>query len=112
MKIGKDAFATLIIITTMGYAGITSWLNAIRASAPYWFVWILIIVQLILYFYIFTASYIRAKICGLNKNFGFIIFLALAILGRVNDWEIIVIPLTVIIMLIVSSKAKNISDKS
>jgi len=94
----------------IGYIGITFWLNAIRATAPLWFVWVLIIVQFALYFSIFISSYRRAIGCGLNKNISLIIFIALAILGRVNDWEILVIPLTIIIMLIFSMKTKNVSD--
>jgi ABC-type polysaccharide/polyol phosphate export permease len=50
-------------------------------------------------------------VCGLNKALGIIIFIALAILGRVNDWELIIIPLTIVVMLLVSASAKNISDK-
>lgn len=93
-----------------GYTGITFWLNAIRATAPLWFVWVLIIVQFALYFSIFISSYRRAIVCGLNKNISLIIFTALAVLGRVNDWEILVIPLAIIVILIFSMKTKNVSD--
>lgn len=110
LKLERNSFTVRIIVVVMGYAGITFWINAIRATAPLWFVWVLIIVQFVLYFSIFVISYHRAIVTGLNKNIGIIIFIALSILGRVNDWELAIIPLTVVIMLIVSWKAKNISD--
>ena len=110
LKIERNSFVFRIIATAVGYAGITFWLNAIRATAPLWFVWVLIIIQFALYFSIFIANYRRAVVCGLNKNLGIIIFTALAILGRVNDWELIIIPLTVVVMLVISARAKNVSD--
>ncbi len=110
LKLERNSFAVSIIVTVIGYTGITFWLNAIRATAPLWFVWVLIIVQFALYFSIFISSYRRAIVCGFNKNISLIIFTALAILGRVNDWEILVIPLTIIVMLIFSIKTKNVSD--
>jgi transcriptional regulator with XRE-family HTH domain len=112
LKIDRNAFIFRILATVIGYAGITFWLNSIRATAPLWFVWVLIIIQFALYFSIFIASYRRAVTCGLNKNIGLIIFITLAILGRVNDWELLIIPFIVIIMLIVSARAKNVSDES
>jgi hypothetical protein len=110
LKIERNSFVFHLIATAVGYAGITFWLNAIRATAPLWFVWVLIIIQFGLYFSIFIASYRRAVVCGLNKNLAIIIFTALAILVRVNDWELAMIPLTVVIMLIVSARAKNVSN--
>lgn len=111
LKLERNSFVVRIIAAAVGYAGITFWLNAIRATAPLWFVWVLIIVQFALFFSIFIAGYRRAIVCGFNKNISFIIFVALAVLGRVNDWELAIIPLTVIAMLIVSARAKNVSDK-
>lgn len=94
-------FIISIIATLIGYVGITFWLNAIRADATRWFVWVLIIIQLLLYFNIFFTGYKRSKECGL-KYFGFILFLVLAILGRVENWELIIIPALIIIMIIIS----------
>ena len=111
IKMERNSFFVRIIAATIAYAGITYWLNAIRADAQLWFVWLLIIVQFALYFSIFIASYRRAIVFGFNKNISFIIFVALAVLGRVDDWELVVIPLTVIGMLIISARAKNVSDK-
>ena len=110
IKMERNSFFVRIIAATIAYAGITYWLNAIRADAQLWFVWLLIIVQFALYFSIFIASYRRAIVSGFNKNISFIIFVVLAVLGRVNDWELVVIPLTVIVMLIVSARAKNVSE--
>jgi hypothetical protein len=111
LRFERNAFIFRIIATALGYTGITFWLNSIRATANTWFVWILIIIQFALYFLIFVVGYHRTIVCGLNKNVGFIIFSVLAILGRVNDWELAIIPLTVVIMLVVSAKAKNVSNE-
>ncbi len=110
LKMERNSFVVRIIVAAVGYAGITFWLNAIRATAPLWFVWVLIIVQFALYFSIFIAGYRRTVVCGFNKNISFFILVALAVLGRVNDWELVIIPLTVIALLIVSARAKNVSD--
>jgi len=111
LKIERTSFIFRILASALGYAGITFWLNSIRTTAPLWFVWVLIIIQFALYFLIFIVGYQRATVCGLNKNLGLIIFTALAVLGRVEDWESLIIPLTVVIMLIVSTKTKNVSAR-
>lgn len=111
LKIERNTFIFLILASALSYAGITFWLNSIRTTAPLWFVWVLIIIQFALYFSIFIISYRRATVCGLNKNLGLIIFTALAVLGRVENWELLIIPLTVVIILIVSTKTKNVSDR-
>jgi len=74
-------------------------------------VWILIIIQFSLYFWIFVNSYQRSKVLGLNKNLAWIIFSILAILGRVNNWELLVIPLLIVVMIIFSARNKNVSDE-
>ena len=103
-KFKRNWFVFRILSILIGYICITLWLNNIRATASLWFVWTLIIIQFILYFLIFSVSYLRSTECGLNKNFGFILFVVLAFLGRVNDWELLIIPLLVIIMLIFSTR--------
>lgn len=60
LKLERNSFVVRVIAIIIGYAGITLWLNAIRATAPLWSIWVLIIVQFILYFSIFIASYRRA----------------------------------------------------
>jgi len=111
LKLERNSFIIRIIAIAIGYAGMTFWLNTIRATAPLWFVWVLIIVQFALYFSIFIVSYRRAIVCSLNRNLCIIIFITLAILGRVNNWELAIIPLTIVIMLIVSTKAKKVSNR-
>ena len=100
----KRIFAGFLIFTIILYSGITFWLNAIRSNAAIWFVWILII-QLLLYCWIFVLCYHRSIDCGYKR--GILIFIGLALLGRVNDWELIIIPLVAIIMLVISAKNKN-----
>lgn len=106
----RNVFLSSILLISLGYVGITLWLNAIRATAQLWFVWVLIVIQLILYFSIFVVSYQRAKVYGLRR-FGFALFLILAVLGRVENWELFIIPLVVLGMLVVSAKNKNVSNE-
>lgn len=112
LKMERNSFAVRIIAITVSYAAITYWLNAIRADAALWLLWTLIIIQFALYFSIFIASYRRAIISGLNQSAALVVFIALAIAGRINDWELLIIPLTVIVMLIISARVKNVSETS
>jgi hypothetical protein len=111
LKTENILFRGKIISTLIGYIGITLWLNAIRATASLWFVWVLIVIQFLLYSSIFSFSYTRASVIGLNKSFGFLFFVTLAILGRVNNWELFIIPLLLVVMFIFSAKNNNVSDK-
>lgn len=106
LKMENRLFWTKLLIFSIGYLLITLWLNSIRTNASLWFVWILIIIQFALYFSIFISSYGRSKVLGLNKNFALILFTILAILGRVNDWELLIIPLLVVTMLVFSARNK------
>ena len=72
---------------------------------------ILIVAQFALYFLIFIVNFHYSKVCGLNKNIGIILFTVFAILGRVNNWELFILPMLVIIMLICAIKNKNLSKK-
>jgi len=107
----KRLFVFKLLSSVVGYIGITLWLNAIRTTTPIWFVWALIIIQFALYFSIFIVSNQRTIVFDLNKNISIILFTVLAILGRVNDWELIIIPLLVLIMLIISAKNNKLSNK-
>ena len=110
LKIENRMFWAKILGSSVGYLLITLWLNSIRATASLWFVWVLIIIQFALYFAIFISSYQRSKIFGLNKNLALVLFTILAVLGRVNDWELVVIPLLIVIMLTFSVRNKNVSE--
>ena len=111
LKMENRLFWDKILGSSVGYLLITLWLNSIRATASLWFVWILIIIQFALYFSIFISGYQRSKVFGLNKNLALILFIILAVLGRVNDWELVVIPLLIVVMLSFSAINKRVSDK-
>lgn len=106
-KIENRMFWGRMLSFSLGYLLATLLLNGIRAKASLWFVWPLIIVQLVLYLSIFIAGYRRSKALGLNKNLAFVVFIVLAFLGRLNDWEIAVIPVLVVGMLIWSALKKT-----
>ncbi len=105
----RNIFISSILITSIGYFAISFFLNSIRANANIIILWILIIIQFTLYFSIFYLSYKRSKIIGWTW-FAFPLFILLAVLGRVEDLEIILIPFVVIIMIILSFRTKNIPD--
>lgn len=109
MRLENRMFISRIIGYPIVYLVITLWLNSIRETASLTFVWILIIIQFAFYFSIFVTSYRRSNALGFNKNITPYIFIILTILGRINDWELIVIPILVIVMIILSSRSKNIS---
>ena len=111
LKMENRMFWGSIIGSSIGYLVITLWLNSIRATASLWFVWVLIIIQFALYFSIFISGYNRSKVLGLNKNIALVLFIILTVLGRVNDWEVIVIPLLVVVMLAFSARNKKVSEK-
>ena len=103
LKIGRASFLASITYIIISYIGITFWLNAIRTTASLWFVWVLIIIQFILYCSIFSVSYTYYQRCGFNKWFSIIPFIILAGLGRVENWELFIIPTTIIAMIILLS---------
>lgn len=111
LKMENRMFWGSILGSSIGYLVITLWLNSIRATASLWFVWVLIIIQFALYFSIFISGYNRSKVLSLNKNIALVLFIILTVLGRVNDWEVIVIPLLVVVMLIFSARNKKVSEK-
>ena len=111
LKIENRMFWGKLIGSSIGYLLITLWLNSIRATASLWFVWVLIIIQFALYFSIFISGYQRSKVFGLNKNLALVLFIILAVLGKVNDWEMIVIPLLIVVMLAFSARNKKVSEK-
>jgi len=103
LNIGRASFLADITYPILFYIGITYWLNYVRPTASLWFIWILIIIQFILYFSIFIICYKYFKKCGLNKFFGIMIFIILAFLGRVENWEFFIIPFSIITIAILLS---------
>jgi hypothetical protein len=101
LKIERTSFFVNIFLIIGGYIGVTFWLNAIRAAASLWFVWVLIGIQFILYCSFFATSYGYSRKCGVG-GIGVILFIFLAILGRVENWELVIIPLTILGMILLS----------
>jgi len=112
LKVENRSFWFRILACSIGYFAMSLWLNSIRTTASLWLVWLLIIIQFILYFSIFITSYFRSKVFGLNNNIALILFTTLAVLGRVENWEIIIIPLLVVTMLVLSGINKKISTEA
>ena len=100
---GKAFFRFHMPLTAVAYLGTSLLLNAIRKDAAAVFLWGLAVTQLLLYFHIFWLAAARARECGYR-----VFWLAgiLAIVGRVNDFEVFVIPAVVLTSLVLSELAK------
>jgi hypothetical protein len=107
LRAEKNFFIGRLFLVLAGYVGMTLWLNAIRQSAALWFVWVLIALQLFLYFSIFVCCIMRAKQCGYRHAFWPICVLAAA--SRVNDWELVLIPAMAVTMLVLSERNQKVS---
>jgi hypothetical protein len=107
LRAQKNIFIFSLFLVLAGYIGTTLLLNAIRQSAVLWFVWVLIVLQLFLYFSIFVACLIRAKQCG--YRYAFWLFIILSIVGRVNNWELVLIPIMIVTMLVLSERNQKVS---
>jgi phosphatidylserine synthase len=105
-------FVGTLLITILLYFLITFWLNNIRETASLWIIWVLIIIQFLLYFKIFYKSYRRFLDIKYNSGISFFIILILFILGRINDWEVAVIPLLFVIMFFCSINTRNLPTDS
>lgn len=112
LKFKNRSFWFRILACSIGYFVMSLWLNSIRTTASLWLVWLLIIIQFTLYFSIFITSYFRSKVFGLNNNIALILFTALAVLGRVENWELIILPLLIVTMLVLSARNKKISTEA
>ncbi|MEI6553103.1 MAG: hypothetical protein WCO09_00890 [bacterium] len=110
-KLENRLFWAKIISVTIAYVLITWFLNSIRSTASLWVVWPLIIIQFALYFSIFVSAYNRSKVLGLNKALALLIFVIAAILGRVNNLELVFISIVVAVMLIFSAQNKKVSKR-
>ena len=110
LRAEKNSFIFRLFIVFAGYIGITLWLNSIRQSAALWFVWTLIAVQLFFYLSIFVASSLRAKQCG--YRYPWLWLFPILVLSRVENWELVVFPLFVVIMLILSERNQRVSDEA
>lgn len=109
LKTEKALFIGRLVFVLVGYIGLTLWLNAIRQTAALWFVWVLIILQLLFFFSIFVTCLMRAIQCGYRHPFW--IFFVLAIASRVNNWELLIIPVMVVIMLVLSGLNQKVSPE-
>jgi hypothetical protein len=107
LRAEKNMFIFRLLITVASYTGITMWLNAIRQSTSEGILWLLIGVQLFLFLTIFVVSSLRMRQCQTPSWW---LWLPL-ILSRINDWEVVAIPATIIATLIISEKSKHVSQE-
>lgn len=108
LKVERRNFFVAILASFIGYTIITYLLNLIRATASLWLVWPLIFIQIILYISIFALSYRRLVLTGINNKIALLCAGCLLILGRINDWEHIVLPVTLVVMLIISQRIRRV----
>lgn len=110
IKIENSMFIGKMIACSIAYLVVMFLLTQFRATAPIVLLWAMIAVQFFLYFSFFVMSYKRSIIFGLNKTLALVIFVILAIAGRVETWEVAILPLVVIIMIILSVRNKKLSE--
>ena len=106
LRAEKNLFILRMFLTVIAYVGITFWLNAVRQTVAAWLLWTLIAVQLFLFLTIFVMSSLRLRQCRLASWW---LWVPLA-LSRINDWEIVAIPATIIVMFIMSERNKHVSQ--
>jgi hypothetical protein len=111
LKNESKYFIGSILFSSVVYLLVTLLLNSIRATAPIWLVWILIGIQFLYYYFIFASAYRRSIVYGLSSGLALVVFVILAILGRVNDWEILVIPSMLVVMILISLANKRVSNE-
>lgn len=100
-------FMFRLLLTVVSYAAITIWLNAIRQTVPVLLLWLLIGVQLFLFLTIFVVSSLRMRQC---RKPSWWLWIPL-ILSRINNWELVAIPATIIVTLILSEMNKHVSQE-
>jgi hypothetical protein len=71
--------------------------------------WPAVIIQFLLYVAFFVKCWWRGQDIGLR--FGWFLLIA-GILGRVADWEILVLPLVALVMAVVSERATTLSERT
>jgi len=105
LRAEKNLFIFRLFLTVACYVGITLWLNTVRQTISAWLLWTFIAIQLFLFFTIFVVSYLRLWQC---RTPSWWLWIPL-ILSRINNWEILAIPATLIVMLILSERNKHVS---
>lgn len=109
VKIENRVFIGKLVTVALVYLFASILLSNFRDSAPIALVWILIGVQLLAYVGIFIMSYRRATEVGLDGMLAAIALVFLAIAGRSNDWEFVIIPLLLVVMIVLSARNKKLS---
>lgn len=92
----KNLFIFRVIFTVIAYVGIT-----------FWFVWLLIGIRISLFLTIFVVCSLRLRQC--RKPTWWLLLPLL--LSRINNWEIVAIPATIIMTLILSELNMNVSKE-
>ncbi len=102
----KRVFIIKMLLAAGAYVGITLVLNAVRKEATTGLLWGSIFLQLLFYGYIFFVAAVRASECGYKVS----CWLApvLAVLGRVEDFEVVVIPAVILASFAISAKGRTL----
>lgn len=106
LRAEKNIFIFRMLLTVVTYVGVTFWLNAVRQTVATWLLWTLIAVQLFLFLTIFVVGSLRLRQCRIASWWLWIPL----VLSRINDWQILAIPATIIVILIISERNKLVSQ--
>ncbi len=107
LRAEKNLFILRMFLILSAYVGLTLWLNAVRQTVPTWLLWTLIAIQLFLFLTIFVVSSLRLRQCRIASWWLWVPF----VLSRINDWEILAIPVWMIVMLIISERNRRVSQE-
>lgn len=110
LKIENRKFVKLIILNVLLYFLFSFFLNKVRASISLFILYPMIFIQFYMLFLVFKSCYNRMIDCGLNKYLSYITFILICATSRINNLEIIVIPIMIIITILISTFNKNLSN--
>ena len=107
LRAEKNIFIFRLTVAAGSYLGITLWLNAARQTILAAVLWFFIGLQLFLFLTIFVICSLRMRQCRKPRWW---LWLPL-LLSRINNWEIVAIPATIIVTLILSERTKYVSQR-
>lgn len=107
LRAEKNIFMLRVAVAAGSYLGISLWLNAIRQTVSAWVLWLLVGLQLFLFLTIFVICSLRMRQC--QKPRWWLWFPLL--LSRINNWEVVAIPATIIVTLVLSERNKYVSQQ-
>ena len=106
LRMERRFFVVRFLGALGAYTVVTIWLNAIRQTVSTGILWGLILLQSVLFISVFVVSFGRLRQCG--RKHQWLLFIPL-VLSRINDWEVVVLPVLALIMLFLSARNTTVA---